>query len=146
MSELETTQAIDDYFRREAEKLTAKLTLLKPAIVAAAREIALDAVVATYDGEGDEGNIQEVYGVRNPGNNETIVVLDCPVPNVEGQDYGTLQDLIEDYAWSALAQHHAGFEINDGGFGTLTIRIADGTVTLERNDRFVDHETTTVEV
>lgn len=57
-----------------------------------------------------------------------------------------LADLVDDFMWEVIGLEHDGFEINDGGSGTVVIDVGAGTVKLTRKDNYVAMETTEVEV
>jgi hypothetical protein len=112
----------------------------------AARRIAT--VEITYDGEGDSGQIQDTAAF-DAGN--ARVPLDRPVTMalLKGKEptrYQTLSEAIDDFVWTVLQEYHGGFENNDGGFGIIVIDVAEGTVTLDHNDRCIDLINTMTEV
>lgn len=76
--------------------------------------------------------------------------------NAEDFDYGTysatitvtklvethysqpLESLVEEFAYALIEAQHAGFEINDGGGGEVTIDIATGKVDYKKWDYFTE--------
>jgi hypothetical protein len=59
---------------------------------------------------------------------------------------GSLLELADNFTWEILGVHHDGFWNNDGGYGTLTIDVDAGTVSLEHSNQYVNVDTTTTEV
>lgn len=94
-----------------------------------------------YDGIGDEGGITDIEAFNAQGTPSSL-----PMWGREEAPLGKVADALENFAWKVLDEHHDGFEIDDGAFGTLTLNATTGKLTLERNDRFTSFETTTVEV
>jgi hypothetical protein len=82
-----------------------------------------------YDGQGDEGSVEEVRYISGE------VELASELPH-------DITSLLTDAA-EALAPD--GYEINDGGYGTLIIHIPDRRAELEHNQRYVDVRTDTEE-
>jgi hypothetical protein len=41
-------------------------------------------------------------------------------------------------AWRILGDAHEGWENADGGYGEFTFNVADRTITLEYNERYVE--------
>lgn len=76
---------------------------------------AFEKIVITYSGSGDEGYIDDV----------------SPVPSVEDFDISyDLRRELEDEAHSILEKHYAGWEINEGSQGHITIDVAKRKVLL----------------
>ncbi|MGE0516406.1 MAG: DUF6878 family protein [Hyphomicrobiaceae bacterium] len=96
-----------------------------------------------YDGESDSGQIHAIAAAAADG---TPIQLHVPTDASADPQYPTLHDCIEDFCWDLLVFHHAGYENNDGGFGTFTFTVSDKTIELRHSDRFVDFSTTTTEV
>jgi hypothetical protein len=57
----------------------------------------------------------------------------------------SLTEAVENLAWDYLEERHAGWENNDGAFGTFVFDVAGRTITLEHNERFTDVTTSTHE-
>ena len=124
----------------------------KAAIIAKAGLHHIARIEVSYDGEGDEGQIQEIVGYRHRligeevDEDETALIVDLTVLGfVEGSS-AALADDVDAFAWSVLDIEHSGFEINDGGSGTLVIDVETGTAKLTRNDNYMALETSEVEV
>lgn len=110
------------YFAKQRAELVAKMGPKKAAILAAAKAMLIDDIEFTYNGEGDEGQIDEINATRSD----------------EGHPLPTAVDI--------TTGQSDGFEINDGGFGTITIDVATTKVSLNRHDNFVDSTSMDVEV
>jgi hypothetical protein len=80
-------------------------------------------VEAEYNGEGDSGDITYVgfYDV-----------------NGENIDYKLSPEKREKLADACFAFLPGGFEINDGGYGTVKIKLADRSIVVEHNARIVE--------
>lgn len=107
-------------------------------------------VTAEYDGEGDSGQINDI---------EAFTAGNAPVdlsntgtftfPFYDGCDpihFNSLHDFVDTLCWELLELYHAGFENNDGGFGTFTFTVADKQAMLTHNDRYTAFDTSTGEV
>lgn len=78
----------------------------------------------SYNGSGDEGNIEEATL-----STEQKAELSIPYD---------LHNRLADWAWDFVCGYHSGFQDNDGGFGTLTWDMATGAITLDHNDNVID--------
>jgi hypothetical protein len=107
MAERETWQQREAREKREAEEgLRTACAVL--------RRLGVGQVEAKYDGVGDEGWVQEVRFAPPP-----------PPGLPEG-----LQALIEQYVYTRLP---AGWEVNSGSNGTMTIDVATGKANLDHH-------------
>ncbi len=97
-----------------------------------------------FDGCGDSGQIESVSGFT--ADNEEIALPSAPVEmrEVVFDDLTislvsrTPYDIIEAMAYDFLEQTHSGWEDGDGAFGQFTFAVADHSITLEFNERYVD--------
>lgn len=120
---------------------------VKPALIAGLKAIGVSLTEVEYDGAGDSGQIESIRAY-NEGSQE-IPLKSHPISIGEGDDvesYDSLEEFIDIFAWDVLGVHHDGFVNNDGGYGTLTINVADGTITLNHKDRFIDVTVTETEI
>lgn len=97
------------------------------------------AIVVTYDGAGDSGQVETVDG-------EPVEVW-ASLQHSRANDVGeNLHDFITDAVYSILETKHPGWEINEGSFGELRITIgadeASDRIELEHNDRYETYDTT----
>lgn len=118
----------------------------KPALIAKLRSMGVESVEMTYDGENDSGQIEPP--IAYDSNKQTVDLNRpwCPPLDVDTsrQDDCILASSLTDFAWDLLAVHHDGFEINDGGYGTIVVHVEDSLVTIDHNARFTDFVNTVV--
>jgi hypothetical protein len=119
----------------------------KRRMLAVLKRRGITSVSIDYDGEGDSGQIAGI-GATDAQNRPASLLAPVRVAlrSAKPDRYPTLEDALEEFAWSLLAHYHGGFENNDGGFGTIHINVAKGSVCIEHNDRFSDVIETTTEV
>jgi hypothetical protein len=113
----------------------------KAVLIAHLKTLGYTEVRIGYDGIGDEGGITDIEADKADGSTTQLPLSCMPVKPLE-----KLSSVLENFAWKVLDEHHDGFEIDDGAFGTVTLNVTTRKLTLERNDRFTSFETTTVEV
>ena len=77
-------------------------------------------IVATYSGQGDSGNCDDVAAYAADG---------VWVPNI----CSDVRDKLEDFVWDIGYGLHPGFEINDGGGGTVTITLDGNAINVVCN-------------
>ena len=136
-------------FRALDEKYQSLCKSLRPANKAALFD-ALHAADITFvrvqfDGSGDSGQIENMEATAG----EKIVEL--PDGSIEiaqanwGEDHverSTLpiHDAVEALVYNFLGETYAGWDTDDGAFGTFTFDVALRTITLEYNERISDSE------
>lgn len=81
---------------------------------------------ASYNGEGDSGDIDEVYATDVNDNY-------FPWPD----SLSELRDKVREILWVFIP---GGFEINDGSMGEITIELSARKVSHEHKDRVIDYE------
>jgi len=102
-------------------------------------------VVATFDGGGDSGQIEEIaafngnHSANLPAGAVELQVLDHGAQAPAARLFPA-EEAIEDLAYDLLRQTHCGWENNDGAFGEFTFDVAAGTITLDYNERFTSSE------
>lgn len=115
-----TFKAIMDTFlaSRDADKAKAadKLRRLCDGLAAST---GIKKITYTYSGEGDSGAMEDVTFY--------------PTPSVEIPE--TLKSELERCAWEFVP---SGFEINDGGYGVLTVDIVEHKMYLEHSERIIE--------
>ena len=113
----------------------------KDLIFAALADAGIDKVTIEYDGSGDSGQIDDVLAWRAhetvPFPSDLKLQLAQSNPDHPLAETG-LAEAIESLAWDYLEERHAGWEINDGGFGTFVFDVGGRTITLEHNERFTE--------
>jgi hypothetical protein len=119
----------------------------KGLIFAALAEAGIGKVTVEYDGSGDSGQIGDVFAWRG---RDTVPLPSCKLqlaqshPDHPFAETG-LAEAVENLAWDCLEERHAGWENDDGGFGTFVFDVAARTLTLEHNERFTDFTSSTDE-
>ena len=106
--------------------------------------VGIDTVVVEFDGCGDSGQIEAVTAFN--GANEEVALPSSPVemrePVFEDLTVSVAthvpSEVIEAMAYDFLEQTHSGWEDGDGAFGQFTFAVADQSITLEFNERYVD--------
>jgi Family of unknown function (DUF6878) len=127
---------------QSSKKAHAMSTPAKKPILAALKRFNIAKAVTVYDGEGDSGQIESITATTVDGKDASLDVLF----GSQDPQSPTLRDVLDDFAWACLEAYHDGFEINDGGYGDITIDVASGKVLIDHNDRFTDVTNTTTEV
>lgn len=92
----------------------------------------VDRVEITYDGSGDSGNVQDVlyYDLDEEFSGEGAKLLEEFTP------------IFIRLGEQLLEQWHPGYGNEEGGYGTITVRIPTAEVLIEHNDRYVEVSTT----
>ena len=106
-------------------------------------DVAVTRVELAFDGYGDEGQIESVNAFTVDGPIELpdieVTLATLGWRDTEPNDTAmSLSGAIEHLAYDLLATTHAGWENNDGAYGTFTFSTGDRTITLEHNERFTD--------
>ena len=102
-------------------------------------------VIVTFDGFGDSGQIESVEA------RAAEQIVDLPQVEIEiaraqmGSDEPErrahrLADAIEALAYGFLEQTHSGWENNQGAYGEFVFDVAEGTITLDYNERYTASE------
>jgi hypothetical protein len=117
----------------------------KSAIMTALAAAGITSVVVTFDGYGDNGQIEslEVLAgettVELPASVVLMAAADDEEP-VKSADEKPLAEAIETLCFDYLSHVYAGWEINAGAYGTFTFTVADNSVELDFSKRFEDEE------
>ena len=125
---------------------------LKDLILERAKALGGVTISIDYDGAGDEGNIGDIILFdRDPRTTPNATPNEIDIRSGYGLRCGdtvfaTLAEAIDHLGWQLLDDHHGGFEIDEGGYGTIWIDIATGRTVIEKTDRFISETTETVEV
>jgi hypothetical protein len=77
-----------------------------------------------YDGSGDSGYIEEISS--------------DPEREIVSREREDLKNL----AYDVLEKKYAGWEINEGSCGTITIDFDDNTIEIEHNEKIERYDTT----
>jgi hypothetical protein len=115
---------IASYRQGEHNRLEHAKDALRGNVVPQLKAIGVANVEAAYSGYGDSGAIDGVQ-YRDAAGERVEREL---VP-------GTLSEELENVLYEFLP---AGFEINDGGQGTLTLDVSTGRLTLEHQENYTE--------
>ena len=130
-----------EHERRDAELRPVNKTAVFDALAAAGTTI----VVVAFDGYGDSGQIENVEAKAG----EDLVAL--PFVEVEiasavwdqaepDRTAMTVHDAIERLVFEFLGVTHDGWENSDGAYGDFTFDVAERTITLDYNERYMQSE------
>lgn len=97
----------------------------------------IERVDTSFDGSGDDGQINDVEAFDSQGNQVDLSPLRSPRGPA-----GSLQDDIEEIAMEALDDVGVDWVNDLGGEGTVTINAMDGTIRTQVNKRVEEFETT----
>lgn len=135
-----------EYDCRAREILTANKAVLFDSLTAAG----IETVIVAFDGYGDSGQIEriDVDGAEEavPLSRDRIEVarVRWGNPEIERQTQ-TVREAIETLVYDLLRQTHEGWEINDGAYGDFTFNVAERTIKLDYNERYISSENFTHE-
>jgi hypothetical protein len=138
-SEYEVQQAV--FSRLDAELRPRNRAAVFNALAAAG----ITHVIISFDGEGDSGQIEHIEATAG----DNIVNLPGVQIEIHRAHWGmtepqcfvlTLSDAVKQLAYDCLEQKHGGWENNEGAYGEFTFDVAQRTVTLDFNWRFVSSE------
>ena len=124
-------QFMAQYRQQEVARLDTAKARLKTEIIPRLKQWGVSKVRAEYSGYGDSGCIDGITYL-DAENQPVNMALVTPASD----------PAIEDVLYEFLP---AGFEINDGSQGTLTIDVAAGTVTLEHGENYTETRDSTQE-
>jgi hypothetical protein len=93
------------------------------------RAAGYESVVVRYNGHGDEGWIEEIEPMPD--------ALELP---------DELRESVRNAAYDVLEDNYAGWEINEGSDGTITIDVKAGKATIKHGWVVESHEWETKEV
>jgi hypothetical protein len=125
------------YAAREAEAFASN----KEALFEALDRHGIATVTVSFDGYGDEGQIQSI---EVDGNTDAVpnirvsyreIHVDQPEAKVSDQP---LEEVLRTLVFDCLAETHEYWEDNEGAFGEVIFDTANRSITLDFNERFVD--------
>ena len=112
------------YAKAEQERLDAMKHMLKADILPQFAALKVANIEVAYSGYGDSGAIDGCQYRDSAGSRIDRTLIPQPlIESLESCVYGFLP---------------AGFDINDGGQGTLTIDVPKGTVTIAHQENYTD--------
>jgi hypothetical protein len=118
----------------------------KAAVMNTLAAAGITSVVVTFDGNSDSGQIESLEARAGEITVELQAIQVLMLE--ESDDDETAQhetsiplvEAIEILCYDLLGQEHDGWETNEGAFGTFTFTVADGSIVLDFNQRFIDSE------
>ena len=133
--------------RRKRDTLAAEaFETNKQTLFAALSAAGITEIIIEFDGEGDSGQIDHVQASDANGTvalpDERIEVASAPW---EGDELShvdeTLGGAIETVCYALLSANCGGWEINEGSYGMFVFDVAERTIELTHNERYVSVET-----
>jgi hypothetical protein len=130
-----------EYDRRTAELRPGNKASVFDALVAAGLTI----VTVTFDGSGDDGQIENIEA-KSGGDLAPLPVVEIEIAAaVWGKEEPqrsavSLRDAIEQLVYDFLAMTHGGWENSDGAYGDVTFDVAARTITLDFNERHMESD------
>jgi len=120
--------------------------LNKTAVFDALSAAGITAVLVSFDGNGDEGQIESVTSYAGETEVEiTATPVAMQQASYDGTSVGGVQkdlcEAIETLCYDFLEQEHEGWEINDGSFGEFRFDTAKRAIELEFNQNHMSFET-----
>jgi len=118
-------------------------------LIAALKRHDVALAVIHFDGCGDEGQIDDVSFFKADGAAISMLLTKEAPAAEDGTPTPSLHALhaeLEAFAYHTLGEIHGGWEDNDGGYGEITIDVAEGTATLDLNQRIVTTHCTMTEL
>ena len=115
----------------------------REAIFDALGKLGIERIEISFDGYGDSGQIDNV-AVTGGSENLTgeVTVVRAPWNGPDEAHKCKLAEAVENLCYALLEQEHAGWQDNDGAYGTFVFDVAVRTVTLECHVRYTDINTT----
>ncbi|MBN9533629.1 MAG: hypothetical protein J0H10_09755 [Alphaproteobacteria bacterium] len=117
----------------------------KAALLDALAVAGITAVIVSFDGYGDSGQIENVEVLigddeaRMPAG--TIEIGEALWGEVELKRSAVgISAAVESLAYDVLEQTHAGWENNDGAYGDIVFDVAERTIALDYNERYTASE------
>ena len=135
--EIPVTNSWVEFERQMQEMLEARKTeneKVRHHLLEELRKLKAGELTSYYNAYSDSGNVEKISVVRVSkdayGNKlkEPVILL------------RDLETILENFIWSFAYAKSPGFEINEGGFGTLTWDLETDTITLEHSNRYTKTE------
>ena len=103
-------------------------------------------VVVTFDGYGDSGQVEDISALSDDATvapPEGEITISRAIWGTDGITESTMSvdEAVEQLAYDFLSETHGGWENNDGAYGEFTFDVAEGTITLDYNERYTATET-----
>lgn len=126
--------------QRQADILPGNKAALFEALTAAG----IATVILRFDGAGNSGQIESVDAcdaAANPAElpETAIAIAEVAFENLEIQITPiSPREAVENMAYEFLEQTHDGWENEDGAYGEFTFTVADQSIRLEYNERYIE--------
>ncbi|PTQ84033.1 DUF6878 family protein [Agitococcus lubricus] len=116
--------------------------------------LAITQLVVRYEGGGDSGDVSELeifpesLAQANIANTLKVEQLTyhCLADEYQDGEYryflqeqqSSIDSALRDFVLTWVDAHHGGWENNDGGSGTMTINVTEGTFRLEHTEYYTE--------
>ncbi len=137
------TREYERKWDRYRERRSAVFPITKAAIFDALNATGVTRIAIEFEGSGDSGQMEQATAFSGE---EEIVPFPKAWIEITRVDFDeekdtreevNLRDAIETIAYDLLEQTHGGWENNDGGFGTFTFDVAERSLTLDYDERYI---------
>lgn len=129
----------------------------KLAILGAMQAAGIKVATVEYTGEGDSGNGVDVSvegGFQLATDTQVDVLVESSSWNAVERHWDSqetvktmsLAEALEQFVDDLIDEHHSGYENNDGGGGSVTLDAAEGTVSYEKYDYYVERSSEEIDV
>lgn len=151
-SRRESNMEMNETLSRERESLKSRMTGLTKRL----KSLGVVRVEVDYDGIGDSGDIQDVRALKTAAKkSKEQELVDLSAEKIEVERFESVYDndakswtrraykvevdmkqALDDFTTAFLGFHGIDWYNNEGGYGTVVLSVADGTVKAEHNTRF----------
>lgn len=123
-------------------------------LLTALAALAITQLVVRYEGGGDSGDVSELeifpetLAQANIANTLKVeqVTYHCLAGEYQDGEYryflqeqqSSIDSALRDFTLTWVDAHHGGWENNDGGSGTMTINVSEGTFRLEHSEYYTE--------
>ena len=123
-------------------------------LLTALAALAITQLVVRYEGGGDSGDVSELeifpetLAQANIANTLKVeqVTYHCLAGDYQDGEYryflqeqqSSIDSALRDFTLTWVDAHHGGWENNDGGSGTVTINVSEGTFRLEHTEYYTE--------
>ena len=123
-------------------------------LLTALAALAITQLVVRYEGGGDSGDVSELeifpesLAQANIANTLKVEQLTyhCLAGEYQDGEYryflqeqqSSIDSALRDFVLTWVDAHHGGWENNDGGSGTVTINVSEGTFRLEHTEYYTE--------
>ena len=131
---------------REVARITKEVLLAnKTALFDGLAAAGITKVIVSFDGYGDSGQIENVEAKAG----EDVVALPSGEVEIASAVWDqtdpertamTVHDAVERLVFDFLVMTHDGWENSDGAYGDFTFDVAERTITLDYNERYMQSE------